>query len=103
MIAQHFVAHVPGAGTGRAFLCSSGVRRPADAGQVRPRGLRGLGADGGAFAEALWQETGVAVLDAGAFGAAARGWVRIAFTLDEARLAEACARIAGFARKRVGR
>jgi arginine:pyruvate transaminase len=44
----------------------------------------------------------VAVLDAGAFGAAARGWVRISFTLDEARLAEACDRIVGFAKARAG-
>jgi arginine:pyruvate transaminase len=38
----------------------------------------------------------------GAFGAAARGWVRISFTLDEARLAEACDRIVGFAKARAG-
>jgi arginine:pyruvate transaminase len=64
--------------------------------------VAGLGADGAAVARDLWRETGVAVLDAGAFGAAARGWVRISFTLDEARLAEACDRIVGFAKARAG-
>jgi arginine:pyruvate transaminase len=63
--------------------------------------VTGLGMEAGAFARELWRETGVAVLDAGAFGAAARGWVRIAFTAGEARLEEACRRIVGFARARV--
>jgi len=33
-----------------------------------------------------------------AFGASARGWVRLSFTIGETRLAEACARISAFTR-----
>jgi len=42
------------------------------------------------------EATGVAVLDAGAFGKTSYGWVRISFTVDDAVLLEACKRIRGF-------
>ena len=48
------------------------------------------------FAWRLFRETGVSVLDAGAFGPAAANCVRLSFAIGEDRLAEACKRIAGF-------
>ncbi|MBA4710823.1 pyridoxal phosphate-dependent aminotransferase [Aquitalea aquatica] len=48
------------------------------------------------FAWRLFRQTGVAVLDASAFGDIASGFLRLGFVLDEARLAEACRRIASF-------
>lgn len=72
------------------------VLRPA-AGMFVLADVRALGPSAGEVAWALFRETGVAVLDATAFGPAAAGWIRIAFTLEDARLAEACARITRFA------
>ena len=48
------------------------------------------------FAWRLFRATGVAVLDAGAFGEAAEGCVRISFVVGEEQLVEAARRIAGF-------
>lgn len=56
--------------------------------------VSGLTADD--FAWRLFRQTGVAVLDASAFGDIASGFLRLGFVLDEARLAEACRRIASF-------
>ncbi|KQT46251.1 aspartate aminotransferase [Aureimonas sp. Leaf454] len=50
------------------------------------------------FAWRLFRETGVSTLDATAFGSPADGFLRVAFTLGEERLAEACRRIDGFVR-----
>ncbi len=58
--------------------------------------VRALGMNGLEFSNALYQFTGVAVLDAGAFGQSSYGWVRISFTVDNAVLLEACKRIRGF-------
>jgi LL-diaminopimelate aminotransferase len=52
----------------------------------------GLGS--GAFAERLLEQEAVAVLPGGSFGAGGEGYVRIALTVNESRLAEAAARIA---------
>lgn len=52
--------------------------------------------NGGEFSRALYKATGVSVLDAGAFGKSADGWVRISFTLSEEALTEACRRIVEF-------
>ena len=60
--------------------------------------VRGLGLSAAEFAWRLFRETGVAVLDASAFGKAATGHVRISFAIDEATLGEACRRIATFTR-----
>ncbi len=49
------------------------------------------------FAHALFDATGVSVVDAGAFGPSAEGWVRISFTIDDDRLAEGCRRIVSYA------
>ncbi len=48
------------------------------------------------FSRDLYQQKGVSVLDAGAFGKSARGWVRLCFTLDEDSLVEGCKRIVEF-------
>lgn len=58
---------------------------------VRETGLSGMD-----FAWQLFRETGVSVLDAEAFGASCRGFVRLSFTVSDAELEEACRRIAGF-------
>jgi aspartate/methionine/tyrosine aminotransferase len=75
------------------------LMRP-EAGMFVLADVRALGPSAGETAWALFRETGVAALDATAFGPAAAGWIRIAFTLEDARLAEACDRIAAFARRR---
>ena len=58
--------------------------------------VRGSGLTADDFAWRLFRQTGVAVLDASAFGDIASGFLRLGFVLDEARLAEACRRIASF-------
>ena len=52
--------------------------------------------NGNDFSHALYDATGVSVLDAGAFGKSAFGWVRISFTLSDASLKDACQRIVKF-------
>ena len=63
--------------------------------------VRGTGLSAYDFSWGLFQEEGVSVLDASAFGASAAGQVRLSFTLSDERLAEACRRIARFAATRV--
>ncbi|HZZ12681.1 MAG TPA: aminotransferase class I/II-fold pyridoxal phosphate-dependent enzyme [Paraburkholderia sp.] len=48
------------------------------------------------FTWQLFRAKGVSVLDASAFGETANGFVRLGFVVDEARLVEACERIAAF-------
>jgi arginine:pyruvate transaminase len=55
---------------------------------VRPSGQSAAG-----FAAGLLAEEGVAVLPGDAFGAPARGHVRLSLTASDERLQEACARI----------
>jgi len=64
--------------------------------------VRGTGLSAYDFSWALLREAGVSVLDAGAFGQCSEGFVRLALTVDETRLAEACDRIARFAELRAG-
>ncbi|MND52279.1 Arginine--pyruvate transaminase AruH [compost metagenome] len=59
--------------------------------------VRGSGLSSLDFAWQLFRATGVAVLDAEAFGPAAAGFVRLSYTLGEEQLLEACARIRRFA------
>ncbi|MCY1525465.1 LL-diaminopimelate aminotransferase [compost metagenome] len=59
--------------------------------------VRGSGLSSLDFAWQLFRATGVAVLDAEAFGPAAAGFVRLSYTLGEEQLTEACARIRRFA------
>jgi arginine:pyruvate transaminase len=70
-------------------------RSPA-AGMFMLADVRGTGLTAYDYAWRLFRETGVAVLDATAFGRAAAGHVRISFAIDEKTLAEACRRIAQF-------
>ena len=52
------------------------------------------------FMHDLYHAKGVSVLDAGAFGISAKGWVRLCFTLDEDSLVEGCKRIVDFLNSR---
>jgi arginine:pyruvate transaminase len=76
--------------------CPQLVVLEPDAGMFVLVDVRGTGLSSLDFAWRLLRETGVAVLDAEAFGASAAGFVRISFTLGNDRLAEACRRIHGF-------
>lgn len=60
--------------------------------------VRGTGLEALDFATRLYEGTGVATLDATAFGECARGHVRIAYTLGDAELAEAARRMVAFTR-----
>ena len=51
---------------------------------------------GQAFADELFDATGVALVDAGAFGLSAADWVRVAFTVSNEALKDAATRIAEF-------
>lgn len=64
---------------------------------VRDTGLSSLD-----FSWRLFREAGVSVLDAAAFGEPAQGFVRLSFTLGEARLAQACERISRFVARLAG-
>ena len=67
-----------------------------EAGMFLMADIRAHNADANDFAWDLYRATGVSVLDAGAFGATSRGWVRISYGVDDAQLEEACRRIVGF-------
>ena len=67
-----------------------------EAGMFLMADIRAHNADANDFAWDLYRATGVSVLDAGAFGATSRGWVRISYGVDDLQLEEACRRIASF-------
>ncbi|HEV8389923.1 MAG TPA: pyridoxal phosphate-dependent aminotransferase [Dongiaceae bacterium] len=69
-----------------------------DAGMFMMLDVRGTGLGSGDFAEKLYDATGVAVLDATAFGRSAAGHVRVSFVADDKSLEEACRRISAFVR-----
>lgn len=58
--------------------------------------IRNYGLSSSDFCRTLFETTGVSVLDAGAFGKCAEGWIRISYTLDESTLSRGCQRIVGF-------
>lgn len=58
--------------------------------------IRQTGLETQDFAWRLFRETGVAVLDAEAFGATAKGFIRLSFALSESQLEDAATRIKGF-------
>ncbi len=62
---------------------------------VRSTGLSGI-----AFADALLDEAGIAVMPGESFGQAAAGHVRVALTVEDTRLENAMQQIASFATKR---
>jgi len=76
--------------------CSRLAVLKPDAGMFVLVDVRGTGLGSLDFAWRLFRETGVAVLDAQAFGAPAAGFVRLSFTLGNEQLNEACQRIRGF-------
>ncbi len=67
-----------------------------DAGMFMMVDVTGTGLDAYEFSWQLLRAQGVSLLDASAFGDTAKGFVRFGFVVDEARLAEACRRIAAF-------
>jgi aspartate/methionine/tyrosine aminotransferase len=69
-----------------------------DAGMFMMLDVRGTGLSSGDFACKLYDATGVAVLDATAFGKSAAGHVRVSFVADDDSLEEACRRISAFVR-----
>lgn len=69
---------------------------PPEAGMFVVVDVRGTGIASADFARRLYQEQGVSVLDASAFGGGAAGHVRLSFTVDETRLEEACRRLRVF-------
>lgn len=71
------------------------VTRP-EAGMFVVADVRGTGLDSAGFARRLYDEQGVSVLDASAFGPSAAGHIRLSYTEDEARLEDACRRISAF-------
>lgn len=71
------------------------VHRP-DAGMFA---LVDVGADGEAFALALLEQAGVAVMPGPSFGDALRNWLRLSLTQPDDTIAEACTRIANFAKE----
>ena len=58
--------------------------------------IRETGLSSQAFVDQLYQQQGVSVLSASAFGACAEGFVRISFALDDKELAEGLRRIGVF-------
>lgn len=61
--------------------------------------VRKTGLSAGEFANALYDATGVATLDATTFGAAAEGYIRVSFTLSEEQITCACTRLRRFMRR----
>ena len=81
-----------------AGLPGVAVLRPAS-GMFALLDVRGTGTTSTDFAWGLFRSTGVSLVDAAAFGPATAGFVRLALAAPEPRLAEACRRIAGHARR----
>jgi arginine:pyruvate transaminase len=77
------------------------VRMP-DAGMYVFADVRGTGLDGKQFARQLLDAEGVAVTPGEGFGPSGAGHVRMTLGTGEARLGEACRRIARFAATRAG-
>ena len=67
-----------------------------DAGMFLMVNVQGTGLDTPEFVQRLYQFAGVSVLDATAFGASTKGFVRISYTIGETDLMEACRRISQF-------
>jgi arginine:pyruvate transaminase len=80
-----------------AFSAMPGLRplKP-DAGMFIMVNVLGTGLSAPEFVRALYQATGVSVLDGTAFGASAEGYVRVSYTVSEEELEQGCSRIASF-------
>jgi aspartate/methionine/tyrosine aminotransferase len=70
-----------------------------EAGMFMMLDVRNTGLSAYDYALRLFENTGVAVLDATPFGRSAEGHCRVSFVVDEKSLTEACRRIAGFTNK----
>jgi arginine:pyruvate transaminase len=70
-----------------------------EAGMFMMLDVRGTGLSAFDYALRLFEQTGVAVLDATPFGRSAEGHCRVSFVVDEKSLTEACRRIVGFTNK----
>ncbi|SDI55077.1 pyridoxal phosphate-dependent aminotransferase [Aliiruegeria lutimaris] len=70
---------------------------PSDATMYLMLDIRPTGLSGSAFAEALLEAEGIAVMPGESFGHAAAGHVRVAMTIEDEAFAEALARLARFA------
>lgn len=73
--------------------------RMPEAGMFMMVDVRGLGMSSGDFVRQLFEETGVSVLDAGAFGPPSEGFVRLSFASAEERILEGCRRMRAFAER----
>ena len=69
-----------------------------DSGMFALIDIRGTGLSANDFAWGLFRAEGVSVLDASAFGPAAEGYIRVAFTVSDDALADAAQRILRYAR-----
>ena len=67
-----------------------------EAGMFMMLDVSGSGYSAGDFTRALYEATGVSVLDATAFGASAASYVRVSYTVADDELQEACTRIKYF-------
>lgn len=74
------------------------VHRP-EAGMFALLDVSATGATGESFAHDLLTAQGVAVMPGASFGRTLSGWVRLGLTIDDARLEEACDRIAAYVAK----
>jgi arginine:pyruvate transaminase len=77
------------------------VHRP-EAGMFVLLDISATGLSGDAFALALLDSDGVAVMPGESFGNALAGWVRICLTVDDDLISEACGKIAAFAARKQG-
>jgi len=69
---------------------------PPEAGMFFVVDIRDTGMSAATFSSELFRQKGVSVLDAEAFGAATKGFVRISFAAADAELEEGCRRICAF-------
>ncbi|MCP4876799.1 MAG: pyridoxal phosphate-dependent aminotransferase [Gammaproteobacteria bacterium] len=67
-----------------------------DAGMFMMVNVLGTGFSSPEFVRALYDATGISVLDGTAFGASAEGYVRVSYTVNDAELEQACKRIKSF-------
>ena len=82
----------------QAFSCMPGLEPlMPQAGMFMLVDVRGTGLTVPEFARKLYEEAGVSVLDATAFGASAAGHVRVSATVSDHELDEAMRRIQQFA------
>ena len=98
---EAYRARVDAVAQGLAGVPGIAMLRPAS-GMFALLDVRGTGMGSTDFAWGLFRATGVSLVDAAAFGPATAGFVRLAMAAPADRLAEACRRIAGYARSLAG-